>query len=143
MGCFTWLVLVAASVLLLVSVVRWFEQLTDAVEQRQWSRAALLIVVPPCTWLFPSRVSAGRPTAVPHHEPVRGFGKVSLEMPVASREDQTQPAAQAPPPGTPAEFIGLPNIPMKKPSSRPAVDPDKLARLKQKMREQGMLDDDQ
>jgi hypothetical protein len=31
----------------------------------------------------------------------------------------------------------------KKKSSKPAVDPEKLAKLKQKMREQGMLGNDQ
>ena len=48
-----------------------------------------------------------------------------------------------PPPGTPKEFLGMPVVPPKsaKPA-RPPVDPEKLAKLKQKMREQGMLGDD-
>ena len=47
------------------------------------------------------------------------------------------PPADGPPPGTPSEFLGLPKIPPKKKPA--AVDPDKLAKLRQKMREQGML----
>jgi hypothetical protein len=45
-----------------------------------------------------------------------------------------------PPPGTPKEFLGMPVIPAraKKPKSA-AVDPDKVAKLMKKMREQGML----
>jgi hypothetical protein len=45
-----------------------------------------------------------------------------------------------PPPGTPKEFLGMPVIPPKsnKPKSA-GVDPDKVAKLMKKMREQGML----
>ena len=126
MGCFTWLLLVVVAVLLLATIVRWFEQVTEAVEQRWWNKVIVLIVIPPWVWMFPSRISAGRPSAVPRHEPVRGFGKVSLE----------------PPPGTPKQFIGLPKIPPKQPAKRASVDAEKLAKLKQKLREQGMLDED-
>jgi hypothetical protein len=136
MGCVTWFLLVAASVLTLATIVRWFEQVTEAVDQRWWNKVIVLILVPPAVWLFPSRISAGRPTAVPHHEPVRGFGTV----PIVPKEARA-PASE-PPPGTPKEFIGLPQIPSKKRPTQSAVDPDKLAKLKQKMKEQGMLDDD-
>jgi hypothetical protein len=37
----------------------------------------------------------------------------------------------------------MPVIPPRKKSARPAVDPDKLAKLRQKMREQGMLPDEE
>lgn len=131
MGCFTWLLLLAGIVMLLASIVRWFEQITEAVDQRWWNKVLLLVIFPPGVWLFPSRVSAGRPTSVPRHEPVRGFGKVSLD----------EPQPNAPPPGTPKEFIGPPKILPKPPSKRGAVDPEKLAKLKAKMREQGMLGD--
>jgi len=136
MGCVTWFLLVAAGVLTLATIVRWFEQVTEAVDQRWWNKVLVLIVVPPAVWFFPSRISAGRPTAVPHHEPVRGFGTVPL-TPKDSSAQTTEP-----PPGTPKEFLGLPQILPKKKSPKPAVDPDKLAKLKQKMKEQGMLDDD-
>ena len=72
--------------------------------------------------------SAGRPVPVPHHEPVRGFGTAPTKTP------------DGPPPGTPKEFLGIPTIPPAKPKHpKPAADLDKIARLKQKMREQGML----
>lgn len=128
-GCFTWLLLLVLGVLTMVSLLKWFEQTTEAVDNRWWSKLILLLVAPPVVWLFPSRVSAGRPSAFPRHEPVRGFGSVPLE-----------PRSDQPPPGTPKEFIGPPKIPPKKPAgAKPAVDPDKLAKLKQKMKEQGML----
>jgi hypothetical protein len=45
-----------------------------------------------------------------------------------------------PPPGTPKEFLGMPVIPPKsKKAKSAAVDPDKVAKLMKKMREQGML----
>jgi hypothetical protein len=47
-----------------------------------------------------------------------------------------------PPPGTPAEFLGMPVVPPKKKTAKPAVDPEKIAKLRQKMREQGMLPDE-
>jgi hypothetical protein len=123
-GCFGITVLIVLGVLLVVSLIRWFEQTTDAVQRDDWARLLLLVVAPFAVWFYPSRIAAGRPTAVPRHTPVRGFGKAPL-------------ATDAPPPGTPQEFIGLPKIPPKKPKA--AIDPDKIAKLKQKMREQGML----
>ena len=132
-GCFAWFILLAGGVFVIASLLRWFEQSADAVDQGEWNKLAILLVFPFACWFYPSRVSAGRPTAVPHHEPVRGFGKLP-----GTKPSMPMPSDQ-PPPGTPAEFLGMPKIPEKKP--RAAVDPEKLAKLKQKMREQGMLDE--
>ena len=146
--CFIWLLLLALGVMALVTLLRWFEQATEAVENGWWNKVIVLIVMPFSVWFFPSRVSAGRPTAVPHHEPVRGFGKVSLNP-----QNPQEPGAKSrsagttddkPPPGTPKEFIGLPAIPPKKAlGAKGSVDPEKIAKLKQKMKEQGMLGEDQ
>ena len=132
-GCFAWIFLLAGGVFVIASLLRWFEQTADAMDHGEWNKLSVLIVCPFACWFYPSRISAGRPTAVPHHEPARGFGigpSPGGEMPMPS--DQ-------PPPGTPKEFLGMPKIPPKKPKA--AVDPEKLAKLKQKMREQGMLDE--
>jgi hypothetical protein len=137
MQCVTWLLLFALAVFVMMSLLRWFEQTADAVDQREWNKVALLVAVPFSAWIYRSKVGAGRPTAVPHHDPVRGFGPLPKEKPAAmGRTDE-------PPPGTPKEFLGMPVVPPKsdKPK-RPPVDPDKLAKLRQKMREQGMLSDD-
>ena len=145
--CFTWFVLIFAAVFLMVSLLRWFEQTTDAVDQRDWSKLVVLVVAPLTTWLYPSRVSAGRPVSVPHHDPVRGFGGLpkggigepkTQEIPMAQRAPAR--AEDGPPPGTPAEFIGMPNIPPRKPKRQ--VDPEQLEKLRRKMKEQGMLPDD-
>ena len=148
-GCFTGLLAIAALVLVITSMIRWFEQVTEAVDNRWWNKLFVLTVMPPAVWFFPSRVVAGRPTPVPHHEPVRGMGtapKVRSEPP-APVADVSMPAPAStqddgPPPGTPKQFLGMPVIPPKKPRSAPAVDPEKLAKLKEKMRQQGMLNDD-
>jgi len=116
-GC---IIALVGFVFVMVSIIRWLEQITDAVDRRQWNRVIILLVMPLTAWLFPSRVSAGRPIAVPHHEPVRGFGSVPL-MP-----------NEAPKGGNP--------VPKKTPKS--GIDPEAIAKLKQKMKEQGMLNDD-
>lgn len=134
MGCITWIFWVAGSVLLLVSVIRWFEQTTEAVDNGWWNKLAILMLMPFAVWFFPSRVSAGRGFPVPLHEPVRGFGK----LPKSGSSDPVERPSDAAPPGTPAEFIGMPVIPMAK-KAKPAPDPEQIAKLKQKMREQGML----
>jgi hypothetical protein len=151
MQCVTWLLLFAGIVFVMVSLLRWFEQTADAVERREWDKVALLVAVPFAVWFYPSKVAAGRPMAVPLHEPVKGFGGLPKEKPVAdSTAPATQPTAHplpgvtdTPPPGTPKEFLGMPVVPPRpsKPQ-RPAVDPEKLAKLRQKMREQGMLNED-
>ena len=149
MTCFTWLLLIVGGVFLVLSLIRWFEQVTEAVQQGWWNKTALLVVFPFAVWFYPGRIAAGRPTAVPRHEPVRGFGSVPKakpapeSAPVATALPQARPPTDGPPPGTPAEFLGMPKIPPKKPGTKPAVDLEKLAKLKQKMREQGMLGDDE
>lgn len=163
MQCFAWLLLIGVGVLVMVSLLRWFEQTSEAVERRDWNRVALLVAVPFAVWFFPSKVTAGRPTAVPRHEPVRGFGTVPRER-VASQPPErvaSQPAANAKPqaagapartrlpgvtdeapPGTPKEFLGMPVVPPKTKAPKPPPDPDKLAKLRRKMIEQGMLKED-
>ena len=152
MQCVTWLLLFAFAVFVMVSLLRWFEQTSDAVDQREWEKVGLLLAFPFAVWFYRSKVAAGRPTAVPHHDPVRGFGPLPKERPApaasASRPQQLaspplQGLTDAPPPGTPKEFLGMPAVPPKSARpARPPVDPEKLAKLRQKMREQGMLGDD-
>jgi hypothetical protein len=113
-SCFSWLLLIGGAIFVMVSLIRWFEQITEAVDMGWWNKVAMLVAMPLTVWLFPSKVSAGRPTAVPHHEPVRGFG---------------EPGAGP-----------LPMPPPKK-KKRSPIDPEMVAKLKQKMREQGMLED--
>lgn len=140
MGCFTTILFIVGGIFVMVSMIRWFEQVTEAVELSWWNKVFVLLAMPFTVWFFPSRVSAGRPTLPPRHEPVRGFGslpKGGIVDPVAAAPDE------GPPPGTPPEFLVKPQVPPPKPkSARPAVDPDKVAKLKQKMREQGMLPPD-
>ena len=146
-GCLTWLLLFAFAVFILVSVLRWFEQTSDAVDAREWSKVALLVAVPFAAWFYRAKVGAGRPTSVPRHDPVRGFGPLPKPKIILDTTDPS-PArlpglTEAPPSGTPKEFLGMPAVPPKaKHPARPAADPEKLAKLKQKMREQGMLPDD-
>jgi hypothetical protein len=118
-SCFAWLLVMGLAIFGLASITRWFEQITDAVDRGAWSRVMTLLAVPWMVWLYPSNVSAGRPTAFPRHEPVRGFG-IGPTMP----SDAPKPAA--PPP--------------KK--KRAGIDPDKIAKLQEKMREQGMFEDE-
>lgn len=162
-GCLTWLLLFAFAVFVLVSVLRWFEQTSDAVDAREWNKVALLVVVPFSAWFYRAKVGAGRPTSVARHDPVRGFGPMpkakSVPATTVSGEGEqgrggageksgvsvTRSAGltDEPPPGTPKEFLGMPVVqPKANKPSRPAVDPEKLAKLKQRMRDQGMLPDD-
>jgi len=144
-GCISWLMILAGAIFIMVSLLRWFEQTAEAVDHGWWNKVLLLLLFPFAVWFFPSKVAAGRPSPVPRHEPVRGFGG----LPKGGIEDPKSPPAPAaslsassdgPPPGTPKEFIGLPKIPPK-PANKKAVDSDKLAKLRQKMRDQGMLDE--
>jgi hypothetical protein len=141
-SCF---VLVAGAVFILVSILRWFEQTGNALDQGDWQKLLILLLFPFAVWFYPSEISAGRPTPVPHHDPVRGFGKlppISTDLPRPSSASTLQRAGQTPdqpPPNTPAEFLTPPKIPPKKP--KPPLDPEKLAKLKQKMKDQGMLDE--
>lgn len=151
-GCITWLLLAAGCVFVMITLIRWFEQTSDAVARKQWGRVALLVVMPLAVWRYPSRVAAGRPFPAPRHEPVRGMGtapkakgEVSSSQAATSPFAATDPAAPReettaqPPPGTPPEFLAKPQVPPPRKTARAAVDPDKLAKLRQKMREQGML----
>jgi len=135
MTCFSMILAVIVSVFMLASLIRWFDEATEAVQNGWWNRVSLLLLFPFSCWFYPTKVAAGRPTPVPHHEPVRGFGSMpkSKSTPTPAPEDQ-------PPPGTPKEFLEKPKIPPKKP--KPDLDPDKIAKLKAKMREQGMLGDE-
>ena len=150
MQCFTWLVLLVVAVAVMISLLRWFEQTSEAVERQEWNRVVLLVVMPFAVWFYPSKVSAGRPTAVPRHEPVRGFGPLPKEPVAAGADGPATPQAPAsvsnlpgvtdePPPGTPKEFLGMPVVPPKVKAPKAPVDADKLAKLRQKMIEQGML----
>lgn len=174
MGCFTWILFLGGGVFVMVSMIRWFEQTTEAVESGWWNKVFVLLAMPFTVWFFPSRVSAGRPTMPPRHEPVRGFGKLpnggvaegrqandeaghhlgarpadvspalpsDMNPPLEGTAVRAMPQDQ-PPPGTPPEFVSKPMIPPPKPKgARPGVDPEKIAKLRQKMREQGMLDEE-
>jgi hypothetical protein len=153
MGCFSTILLLAGFVLIMVSFIRWFEQTAEAVDNGWWNKVGVLLMCPFAVWFFPSRVAAGRSTPVPRHEPVRGFGslpkaratepeKTLAEAIDPARPIQT-PIPDQPPPGTPKEFLGLPKVPSLKPRTTSSVDPEKIAKLKQKMREQGMLPPDE
>ena len=162
MQCLLWLLLFALAVFVMVSVLRWFEQTSEAVDRREWNKVALLVAVPFSAWLYRAKVGAGRPTAVPPHDPVRGFGPLPKEKQPARQGETPRPPARlretkssaagapappgvpdGPPPGTPPEFIGMPVVPPKSARpARPPVDPEKLEKLRRKMREQGMLPED-
>ena len=152
MTCLFYTLLIGGGgVFVMASLLRWFEQTAEAVDNGWWNKAALLVAFPFSVWFFPSKVMAGRPTPVPRHEPVRGRGAapklMSAEPPPG--EASPDPAAPAPvakqldedrpPPGTPKEFLGMPEIPVRPRKPTPAADPDKVAKLMKKMREQGML----
>jgi hypothetical protein len=130
-GCFWTIVFLAGFVFVMVTFIRWFEQTAEAVDNGWWSKVMVLVLMPFSVWFYPSRVSAGRSSPVPHHEPVRGFGSLPKSPQAAT------PTTDQPPPGTPKEFLELPKVTTAKP--RAAVEPDKIAKLKAKMREQGML----
>ena len=147
MTCFTTILSIVLGVFLLASLIRWFDEATEAVNNGWWNRVSLLLLFPFSCWFYPTKVTAGRPTPVPHHEPVRGFGSLpkTKPTPAPSSQEQPSPATPAtpsddqPPPGTPKEFLEKPKIPPKK---KVEIDPEKIAKLKAKMREQGMLGDD-
>jgi hypothetical protein len=114
-SCFTWLLFIGFAIFCMVSLIRWFEQITEAVDLGWWNKVILLLAIPLTVWLFESKVSAGRPFAVPRHEPVRGFG-TGPTMPV----DVPKNAAK---------------------KKRSAIDPEMIAKLKQKMKDQGMMEE--
>jgi len=134
--CFYTILIIVIGVLMLASLIRWFDEATEAVQNRWWNKVTLLLLFPFSCWFFPSKVAAGRPTAVPLHEPVRGFGSLGKAKPSST----PAPSDHQAPPRTPPEFLVKPQIPPKKP--KPDLDPDKIAKLKAKMKEQGMLGDE-
>ena len=136
MTCFTTILAIVLGVFLLASLIRWFDEATEAVNNGWWNRVSLLLLFPFSCWFYPTKVAAGRPTPVPHHEPVRGFGSLPKSKPTPAPVADDQP-----PPGTPKEFLEKPKIPPKKPKME--IDPEKIAKLKAKMRDQGMLGDDE
>jgi len=150
MTCFTTILSLVLAVFLLASLIRWFDEATEAVNNGWWNRVSLLLLFPFSCWFYPTKVAAGRPTPVPHHEPVRGFGSLPKSKPNVTPTPEPEPpprtatsasvADDQPPPGTPKEFLEKPKIPPKKPKVE--LDPEKIAKLKAKMREQGMLGDE-
>src|SRR5258706_1939468 len=134
MTCLSTILAVVVGVFMLASLIRWFDEATEAVQNGWWNRVSLLLLFPFSCWFYPTKVAAGRPTPVPRHEPVRGFGSMpkSKPTPTPAFEDQ-------PPPGTPKEFLTKPQIP---PTKKAELDPGKIANLKAKMTEQGMLGDE-
>lgn len=147
-GCFLSLLCLGLFLFMVLSLIRWFEQTVIAVEERRWDRIGWLILFPFAAWFYPSRVVAGRPIPVPRHEPVRGRGTAPKERPEPQAATPPQPVQtqtttpaksdDAPPPGTPKEFLGMPVIPPK-PKRASNIDPDKVEQLRKKMRDQGML----
>ena len=135
MTCFTTILSIVLGVFLLASLIRWFDEATEAVNNGWWNRVSLLLLFPFSCWFYPTKVAAGRPTPVPRHEPVRGFGSLPKSKPTPAPTTDDQP-----PPGTPKEFLEKPKIPPRKPKVE--LDPEKIAKLKAKMREQGMLGDE-
>jgi hypothetical protein len=158
MTCLFYTLLIGGGgVFVMASLLRWFEQTAEAVDNGWWNKTALLVVFPFAAWFFPSKVVAGRPTPVPRHEPVRGRGTapkfvpVEPEPPPPGEQGHARPAPapvarvihdDGPPPGTPKEFLGMPVIPPAAKKKSAAADPDKVAKLMKKMREQGMLPED-
>src|SRR3954470_12260606 len=149
MTCFSMILALVLSVFMLASLIRWFDEATEAVQNGWWNRVSLLLLFPFSCWFYPTKVAAGRPTPVPHHEPVRGFGSLAKSKPTTTTTPMPAPEAapraatsadDQPPPGTPKEFLEKPKIPPKKPKVE--LDPEKIAKLKAKMREQGMLGDE-
>src|SRR5438552_18174863 len=135
MECFIWLLLLAGGVFVMMTLMRWFEQVGEAVDNGWWNKLLLLICMPFAVWLFPAgRVGAGRPTPVASHEPVRGFGTVpkAKARPAPAEPSGEIPVAQlappglgeGPPPGTRKEFLGMPVVPPQKKRATPAVDPE-------------------
>src|SRR5438132_10382524 len=139
MRCFTTSLALVVGVFMLASLIRWFDEATEAVQNGWWNRVSLLLLFPFSCWFYPTKVAAGRPTPVPHHEPVRGFGSIAKQKPAAAQSSNAPTPAVAlgtpqptePPPGTPAEFLVKP-VPVKKTRTGSPVDPEKLAKLKQK-----------
>src|SRR5439155_27289048 len=108
MTCVSTILAVVVAVFMLASLIRWFDEATEAVQNGWWNRVSLLLLFPFSCWFYPTKVAAGRLTPVPRHEPVRGFGSIPKTKPAPASEDQARtgtptptPAAEyQPPPGT-------------------------------------------
>ena len=46
MGCFTIVLLAIGFVLVMLTLLRWFDQITEAVETRAWGKVVVLLVMP-------------------------------------------------------------------------------------------------
>lgn len=112
-SCFVWLLLIGFAIFSMVTLIRWFDVVTEAVDHKLWGRVVLLVLVPLTAWRYESKMSSGRPGFMPRHQPVMGFGDTP---------------AKPPPP---------------KKRKKAGVDPEAIAKLKAKMKEQGMLGDDE
>src|SRR4029077_4158272 len=102
-ACFTWFILIAGFIFLMVTLLRWFEQITEAVDLGWWNKVTMLVFMPFTVWFFPSSTTAGRPTPFPRHEPVRGFGTLGRSKPPPDSQPEPPLAEVAPsdqpPPG--------------------------------------------
>src|SRR5437588_13132364 len=117
-GCFSWLLLLAGGVFVMMTLLRWFDQVAEAVDNGWWNKLLLLICMPFAVWLFPGgRVGAGRPTPVAPHQPTRGFGTVPKPRPANS-------PPTPPPPDLPV--ANLPPPPPHAPTPRPPPAPRRL-----------------
>src|SRR5688572_12491203 len=101
MGCVSWIIAVVLGVFTLTSIIRWFDEATEAVQNGWWNKVSLLLFFPFSCWFYPNKVAAGRPTPVPRHEPVRGFGSIPKQKPEPAAREAAAPTAPAPAP-TPA-----------------------------------------
>jgi len=50
MGCLIWLAILAVGIFMVLSVIRWYEQATDAVDSGRWDKVSLLLILPPAVW---------------------------------------------------------------------------------------------
>lgn len=112
-SCFAWLLLIGFAIFMMVTLIRWFDVVTEAVDHKEWARVAILVLIPLTAWRYESKLSSGRPGFIARHQPVMGFGDV---------------AAKPPPP---------------KKKKKAGIDPEAIAKLKAKMQQQGMLDEEE
>jgi hypothetical protein len=61
MGCFTTILFLIGAVFVMVTMIRWFEQATEAVELRWWNKVFVLLAMPFTVWFFPSRCERRTP----------------------------------------------------------------------------------
>lgn len=136
MTCTLWLLLLVAAVFLMATLMRWFEQTAEAVDNGWWNKVAVLVAAPLAVWLYRSAVSAGRPIPVPRHEPVRGMGGAPARKPVAPEPQATSRASVT---TAPVDALSKPVVPAKPRAKSSAQDPELIEKMRRKMREQGLL----